>query len=113
MIERIGERSRECEFNSFGDAEGLGNGGVLHIVSGTFEKINARVAVASGRRHGKAGRIEPAIHGAPVRGQDAAANSIRTAAHGVRVRWIGAAETRREPMTGLQIPDPVDLPSPK
>src|SRR5690242_5962663 len=51
VIERVREGGREREFESFGDGERLGNGSVLHIVSGAFEEIDAGVTVSSGGRH--------------------------------------------------------------
>src|SRR5215831_9179358 len=61
VIEGVGERGREREFKSFRNGEGLGDRGVLHVISRTFEKIYAGISVPSRGRHGEARRIKPAI----------------------------------------------------
>src|SRR5712692_11786918 len=85
----------------------------MNVHSRPFQNVDAAVAEPSCGRIYEAGGIKPAVDSTLPGRQIAVADAVGHAAKAVRIGWVGIVERRGEVLTGHQIGNPNQSPSPK
>src|SRR5262245_21358685 len=111
VIEDVLHGCFKGEPESLGNREPFGDGEVVLMQAGRLQDVNAAVAEAACRWPRERRRIEPPGQ-APIRAvQVAVSYAVGEPARRVGVRRVGARKAGAEVLAGLQVGDPIELPT--
>ena len=111
VVGNVGDHCLDEELRPLANGEVLNDADVVQVQAGPFQDVRARVAVPPRRRYGESRSIEPLVAVSLVGRIVAIGDAVRAPTRGVRVGWVGTAETRREILPALEIRDPAKLPA--